>query len=102
MHTITENGLYENACDFICIGYEDYDNKQDSKRIKSAIRNVYCGIELLLKAYILKHTSSEFNDTFIHNNIVYTLGQDKVVTPERGGDITITSKKSIKSDCCWP
>lgn len=65
MGNITKDHLIENAKDFVQIGFEDYLHDED-KRNKSAIRNIYCGIELLMKAYILKYTEDICGDALIY------------------------------------
>ncbi len=94
----SSEGLYENSIDFINTGLSEY-LENDGEHIKSSVKNLYCSIELLLKAYILKETPPDYGDTFIYKKINHELtltqgGVQVKLEPHRSGQ-TLTASTAI-------
>lgn len=86
--------LIKNAKDALAVGFEDYcKHKDDPKRIKSSLRNIYAGIELLLKSYINTLSPKESNNYFLQEGTDYQITEERVVVFGISGSKTISSNK---------
>lgn len=85
----TNESLLLNAKDALTVGFEDYvNNKSTNARIKSSIRNIYAGIELLLKRYI-----NTFSPVDSHNILLYR-DSDYIINEESGSVIAVGDESS--------
>lgn len=60
--------ILNNAVASIQVGVEDYQS-QDSRRMLSAIRNIYAGILLLAKEYLARQSPSDSNEALIKERV---------------------------------
>ncbi|WP_367608306.1 hypothetical protein [Legionella sp. W05-934-2] len=77
--------LQKNAIDLIQLGFEDYFLiNQDKRRVLTAIRNIYAGILLLLKAELKIRSPKNFGDTLIKKQHAFAIINENIVVKSKG------------------